>query len=332
MKYLIISASIGEGHVKAAEALTKRLKNKGNKTKHIDILNYINNSTGSFFSKTYFFLVTKTPFLWRILYKLTDNNFSKKLTAWLVRIFIKKDQIKSILGEYSPDKIICTHFLPSYITSSSVDITIPVTTLITDYGVHYLWLAEAKEYRVATQKLKEDLIKRGIEEKKIKIKKLPVDPTFDKKGKKKKLKEKLDLPNDPLVLLLSGGQGMLDTTEIISNLFKLQEQFTLVAIAGKNENLKNKLKQKQAPKNITYKVLGWVEQIDKFMKSAELVISKPGGMTVTECVKTNTPLLGINPIPGQEESNLNYILENESGYKAETLKDINKKTRELITD
>ncbi|MFB6181282.1 MAG: glycosyltransferase [Candidatus Magasanikbacteria bacterium] len=330
MKILIISASIGQGHVRAGEALKKKLKQEDIETEHIDLLNYLSNFWKRILSSSYKNITTKTPYLWGLLYNTSDNKCIRIFLNWFIENVISTEKLLDKVTTYNPDKIVCTHFLAPDLLSS-LNISIKITTLITDYGIHSMWLSDNTDlYRVSTDLMKKNLRKRGVKKEQIKVKTLPIDPDFESLDTRPKLKKKMGFQQQFTILVMSGGDGLIKLKEIIEKLFQIQESINIISVAGKNKKLKKQIKQLESPQNIYYKALGWTDEIEKYIQISNIVISKPGGMTTTECIQTNTTLIATNPIPGQEEGNAEYLIKNNYGHLAESTDEILQLTREEL--
>ena len=130
------------------------------------------------------------------------------------------------------------------------------------------------------------------------------------------------LPEKFTLLILYGGKGFIDISNMIKILFDYKKPLQIIAIAGKNKNLEEKLNHLSIPAHISLAVVGWTDKIDEYMRVADVIVSKPGGLTTTECLVLGKPLIAIFPIPGQEEYNARFILENNSGVVAQTTSDL----------
>lgn len=331
-KVLIISASAGSGHIRAGEALKNNLKKyRGDEfeVEHIDVIDHVSLPMKAAVLNTHTLLINKMPKLWGFIYE-TSNNPNVKEAYNTVTNKLKKINSAPLyehIKECGPDHIVCTHFLPPEIlanTPNKYKINVEISVLVTDYGIHELWLSEkVDKFFVGSRKMKWEMIKKGIKQNKIENIKIPVDPTFEeiKKEKKKNVKKELGLNSKkPTILILSGGQGQGEIKEAVRQVVQIERDLSLVAITGKNKKLKSKLEKISTNKD--YKVIGWTDEIEKYIKAADVVISKPGGMTTTECAYMNTPIITVNPIPGQEEANAQYILENNLGFIAKSENEI----------
>jgi len=330
-KILLVSLSTGSGHVRAAKALEQTAIthfSKNIQISHVDFKDFLSFPFNTALIESYDILVKQAPEAWGFIYEKTN---SPKVTKQLKKIptslrKINSSKFISYINTLKPDYILFTHFLPAniYTASQKINALPPFGILITDYDIHEFWLTEgASDYFVATQKMAFSLQNKGVLKKNIHVSGIPVDPVFYKSFIKKNVRAKLHIdPKITSILVLSGGSGLTDISTIVQSLCITKKPLHIVAIAGNNIKLKKKLELLTVPKNITLKILGWTNAIDLYIKSADIVIGKCGGMTTTECMIAKTPMLVINPIPGQEEKNAQFILEHNLGYIAQTKEDI----------
>lgn len=321
-RLLLISVTAGAGHKRAADALEKQvhIDYPDIVVEHIDFTDYISFPTKAAFFDSYELMVRNAPTIWGLLYKSTDNEYNRKLLDISTSIFHTFETKKFIqkIKDFKPDHIVSTHFTPSDTIDRCSDDEIkriPQSLVLTDYWPHELWVTgENHTYFVATKETKDKLHEKGIPKKNIHVSGIPIDPIFYEKKSKKQLLKKYNIPtNVPCILVLSGGGGSIAIDTIIHKIFTMQSPVAVIAIAGNNKRLKKRLEDTQTPKHVTYKSIGWTDRIDEYMRMADLVITKPGGITTSECVALGKPMLLISPIPGQEEANALYIEKNNYG-------------------
>ncbi len=332
-KILIVSLSAGSGHIQTAKALEKaaKLDFPDLQCRHIDIADYITPLLKKTTVEGYDFLVSHLPKVWSGLFRISDNKVFIK-TYHALTDYLKMLNSFEFLQEvetFAPDHIITTHFLPSEILAHAMkkrSKVVPITQIVTDYGIHPMIVIDGvTNYVVSTPEMREDLIHtHKILSSHIHEFGIPIDPAFYSSTPLEETRVKLKLPKDkPLVLLLSGGSGMIELTSSIEELFAhLELSATIVAVAGKNKKMFNRISNLTPPAHITYIPLGWTDDISSLMKLASVVVSKPGGLTTTECTVSQVPLIAIHPIPGQEEFNVEFLKKNNLGDHAPTTKDL----------
>ncbi len=332
-RLLIVSLSTGGGHIQAARALEKTVARDFPHTvcRHIDVADFITPLFKTTTINGYSFLISHLPRVWKSLFKLTDN--ARIMSAYrTLTNYLKKLNSFDFLHEvkaFRPDHIICTHFLPAEILAHAQkkqSNKIPLTEIITDYGVHPAWVIDGVDtYIVATPSMKQHLTDSfAIPSSAIQTFGIPIDPAFENSEDPAHLKSSYGVsPTNPLILVLAGGSGLIDIVAVLERLFShITFPATIIAVAGNNKNLYNHITKLTPPSSITYHAYGWTDRISEFMRMASVVVSKPGGLTTTECISLGVPLIAINPIPGQEEFNVEFLSEAGRGAYAPTLTDI----------
>ncbi len=338
-KVLLISFSTGAGHTQAARALEETIKQSYPQieARHIDLADFISTFFKTATVTSYEMITKNAPKIWKSLFTLTDN---KKIITRLKKLttLLKDDSFplyQEIL-DFAPDHIICTHFTPADLVTHNQHLKhIPLSVVVTDYGLHPIWLVEhVSHYFVATEAMKYEMMNdHHIPEQKITISGIPVHPAFFQKHNKQKTYKKYNLsPDAPLVLVMSGGEGLMRADKVVANIMSYTKSLNIIAIAGRNEILKKQLDDLKVPSHITLSTLGWTDDIPALMSAAEAVVSKPGGMTTSECLVSRTPLIAINPIPGQEEFNIKYLEQKKLGVQAKQGKDIVKHLQHILSE
>ncbi|OHB69733.1 MAG: hypothetical protein A2W23_02205 [Planctomycetes bacterium RBG_16_43_13] len=334
MKILILSVTAGAGHNRAAEAIKAEatLSFPHIKAEYYDALDFSSKLFKTLYSQSYVFMVNRTPSLWGLLYHEMEKGKERKKTDKIVNTYDKHAYPKLIklIKRIEPDFIICTHFLPVNVILAH-SINIPIGVVVTDYDVHKLWVnKDLSVYFVASDEVKWQLKKYGVRESNIVVTGIPIHPTFRRSKDRKELLAKFGLKDGvTTILLLSGGFGMEkveDAFEVIAN---AAQDCQILAIAGKNEKLKNKLSAiaKGYP---NCKVYGFVTNIDEFMQVSDIAITKAGGLTTSECLVKELPMIIVSPIPGQEERNCDFLLESGAAVKAKNIELLDYKLKSLL--
>lgn len=324
-RILIVSVSAGAGHVRAAEALKKTadLRFPDIEATHIDMMDYVSAPMRMAVTDSYDLIMKKAPELWQFLYDKTNTSKVSRTLSELTKFInqINAAKFYAYVAVHQPDAIICTNFLPASALMGApkkYNIHAPLSIVMTDYDKHALLLTPGlQHYFVSTEKMKWKMMQNGIEEKRIVVSGIPVDPIFYEKKSVEALKKKYTIPpHKKIILVLSGGQGMTESDKIVKELFDSTKNAVIIAIAGKNKKLEKALRKLTPPKEINLHIVGWTDAMDEYMRIADVIITKPGGMTTTECMALNKPIVAIEPIAGQEEANALYILENNLGRVA----------------
>lgn len=319
-KVLIPYASYGSGHKTTATSIAKYLEKKDYDVLCLDILKYINPIFEKITTKLFEKIAFNIPIIWGIIYQTTDFNsqtFFHKL--------YNNHRLQKIILDFAPDIVISTHFFPSriiadYITNNLIQTKL--VTIVTDYETHAQWLTNKRvedAIIVNTKYEKKSLEKKGIKSSKIKTFGIPISSQFyNFKLEPSKLRQKFHLKADiPVILFLAGGSsGNTASIKYLKKLLELQPNAYILFISGTNKKVFNLAKKYQTKyQNKNFKIYGFVNNMPEFLAVSDLVITKPGGATVTECLHMNKPMLLINYNAGQERANYKYIVRNNFGKK-----------------
>ncbi|MDS1029897.1 glycosyltransferase [Bacillota bacterium LX-D] len=308
---LILTASYGGGHMQAAKALSQALK-KLEPCLNIETLDYvrwINTRLDSFTKLAYVKVTSKAPSLWHLLYDITDRPFFAKhgLTRRL-----GYQRLYSYIMQIKPKIIVSTHFLTSAVVGELKKrklISTPLVTVITDNVLHAFWLNSFVDlYLVANENIKRDLIQYGVASEKVETTGIPIDLKFSVSYDKMVLRQQHHLiPRLPTILIMSGAYGIGDITGICHFLAHFEHKIQVIVIAGKDKRLKRKITNLTYNSKNNFHILGYVTNVFELMNTSDLLISKAGGLTTSEALASNLPMLIYKPIPGQEEGNATYL-------------------------
>ena len=341
-RVLLLSASAGAGHLRAAEALEKAFRATAGdiEVQHLDVLNYTNKLFRHLYSKAYIDLVNKMPEVPGWIYDRFDKPWKNErrrlaLDKLNTRPFVK------VLREYQPDMIVCTHFLPAEIVSwlkAKERIASRQAIVVTDFDVHAMWLCHHYEqYFVAIDEARVYLEVLGIPAGKITVSGIPIDPVFAERKDKHEMRRKHELAADRTTILLSaGGFGVGSIESLIAALLHLQTSSQIVAVCGRNLELKQKLTKLagrlSADARVIIKPFGYTREMDELMTASDLVLGKPGGLTTSEALAKGLVFVIVNPIPGQEERNSDHLLEAGAGIRCNNLPTLAYKLDRLLSD
>lgn len=341
-KVLLLSASAGAGHVRAAEAMEKALNEAGaaQEVRHVDTLEFTNKIFRHLYSKAYIELVNKMPEVPGYFYDKLDTPWKNErrrlaLDKLNTRPFVK------LLHEYQPDLIVCTHFLPAEIVSwlkAKERIASRQAIIVTDFDVHAMWLCHHYEqYFVAIDEARAYLEALGISKDKITVSGIPIDPVFALHKDKMEMRRKHGLDPDRTTILLSaGGAGVGSIDHLVTSLFPMKHPVQIVAICGRNADLKKRLTKlatsikPNAP--VKVKPVGYTQEMDELMTASDLVLGKPGGLTTSEALAKGLVFVIVNPIPGQEERNSDHLLEAAAAIRCNNLPTLAYKIDRLLAD
>ena len=222
-----------------------------------------------------------------------------------------------LIRDIQPDITICTHFLPAEIISHLItekEIETRLSIVVTDFDVHGMWLCKAfHHYFVALEESREHLKAMGLPEKRITVSGIPISPEFAVPQDRATLRAKYGLAMDRPVILLSAGALSVGPAEyIVRALTRMKTPAQVVVVCGKNDELKARVEEqvaKHTDSPVTYMILGYTTVMHEWMALADLYLGKPGGLTTSESLAENLPMLIFQPIPGQEERNADHLLE-----------------------
>jgi processive 1,2-diacylglycerol beta-glucosyltransferase len=334
-RILILSASVGNGHVTAAEALKKSFENEGvgNTIRYVDVLNFTNPLVRRLFGKAYIDLVNSMPEVLGWMYDQLDEPWKNEKR----RLFLDKlnaQPLIKMIRDFDPDWVVCTHFLPSEIISDlkgKGKLSCRQAIVVTDFDIHALWLCRNFErYFVAIDEGRFYLESLGFPAEKISVTGIPIDPKFSIDKPKHEMRAKFGLdPNTPTIILSLGGFGVGKMDDLIASLRSIKTLVQILAMCGKNEELKKKLESEDTSKIIP---VGYTKEMDEYMSASDLIVGKPGGLTTCEALAKGLGFVIVNPIPGQEERNSDHLLENGCAIRSNNPATLGYKIEKLLKD
>ena len=325
MKVLVFYASYGGGHLNAAKSINEYISEnfKSIDIEMIDCMKYINKTIEKVTTAAYREAAKKAPWVWGKIYSDSQKGALAHLSSRSNKILAIK--LLKLLREKQPDLIISTHPFGSQMCSylkRKDKINAKIATIMTDFAPHDQWLVGSDYtdyYFVAHNKMKDYLINKNIDENKIFATGIPLSNRFLKSYNKKEILKNFNLEeNKKTILFFGGGEFGLGKTRTV-DIFKAFVQLAsntpiqIIGIAGKNEKMKSAflsvVEEFNSQKNV--KILEFTNQVPELMSISDLVVTKPGGMTTTESLASHLPMIIINPIPGQEEENAEFLESNQ---------------------
>ena len=326
-KILITYASYGSGHKTVANYIYEYFKEHGDyDLKIVDVMDYA--SLIGKINLKLFNMIFKFQFSLpaTIGYELSDNKIVTAPYKIYTKACLNKKLQKDFL-EYNPDLLIATHFFGGIMMGSinkKYHTKTKIITIITDYCSNCMWIQNHKyeDYIVVSNEIvKQEVLKFGVDEKKICPFGIPLSSKFKVTDDKEKIKLKYNIKNNkPIILFFGGGSmGSSFTYNYLKAILKLKLDINIIFVAGKNVELQNKVNElvmKENTPNIT--VLGFTNDVSNLLNIATLVITKPGGLSVTEALEMKTPMILIPGNGGQENYNANYVTKNKFGLRVRT--------------
>lgn len=315
MKALIFSVSAGGGHKRAAEAVKSYIDiyDNNSEVKIIDTLKYINPLIDKVVIGGYLKTIKISPNLFGKLYNYSETDYGiANLSAKINEMLTYK--LIPLIDEFKPDILISTHAF----TTEMISIikmkhkkNLPTVSIITDYASHSFWLHPYIDaYIVSNSDMVEEMVSKGIDRNTIYNIGIPINPEFFKKYNSQKTLEDIGLSSNKKTILIMGGSlGIGKIEHIYKQLLFLDKDIQIIIVAGRNKKLYDELiKIRDTFQTKPTYIIGFTDNVNKYMQACDLLISKPGGLTVTEALICGVPLAIFSPIPGQEEKNAQFLL------------------------
>lgn len=349
-KVLILYGAYGGGHLSAAKTICNEIEKNYNEEVDVvmvDCIEYINKYVNKVSTEAYKELAKKAPWMWKHVYKSARNGPISHISTTTNRLMSYK--LNLLIKEEEPDLIISTHPFATQMCAMLKEkekIDCKLATVLTDYHIHDQWLVLYRYtdyFFVANQQMKRDMIAEGIHDQKIFVTGIPVSERFLGSFNDSEIYNEFNLsPEKETILFFAGGEfglGRNTTIMVLKVLIRLFKDLQVVAISGKNKKMNKKFKELIEITNSEnrVKLLEYTNKVPELMHISTAVITKAGGLTITECLVSHLPIIIINPIPGQEEENAEFLEKNGAAIWlkkgdsiARTLKGLSKNKEKLI--
>lgn len=341
-RVLLLSASSGAGHMRAAQAIERAALELGaaREVRHVDTLEYTTKIFRNLYSRAYIDMVNKAPDVLGWLYDQMDKPWKNERRRLAFDKLNTRPFVR-FLKDYQPDITICTHFLPAEIISwlkAKRKLDTRQAIVVTDFDVHAMWLVHHFErYFVALDETRAHLEKLGIPSGRVITSGIPIDPIFARPKGKIEMRQKYGLrPDVPAILISAGGFGVGRVAQIVESLLDLRHPAQVLAICGRNEDLQRNI-EKQATRipaesGVSIKAIGFTTDIDEYMAASDILLGKAGGLTSSEALARGLAFVIVNPIPGQEERNSDHLLEQGAAIRCNNLPVLAYKIDRLLDD
>ncbi len=324
-KILVLSVSAGAGHIRAADALVSHaaIVCPDVEILHLDVMDYVPAPFRKIYVDFYIALVSRHPALWGHVYQMSNSAMPTD-TLERIRRVVERLNTRALyrkIVSFEPDAIICTHFLPAEILDNLIrrnEIAIPVWVQVTDFDLHRLWVhPHMTGYFAASGEVAYCMKEKGISREAIHVTGIPVMPAFGAMMDRAECARMIGIDADrTTIMMMNGGAGVGDLPKAAASLLALDAAFQLIVLAGKNQLSILALQRLALLYPGRLLVQGYTNRIELFMACADVVITKAGGLTVSECLAFGLPMIVNNPIPGQEERNADFLLEQGAALKA----------------
>ncbi|MBI1953152.1 MAG: glycosyltransferase [Candidatus Omnitrophica bacterium] len=312
-RILVMYITGRSGHFQAARAVSEGIRRLHPRCEvlSIDAFQYLNPILARMVDRMYLSVIQKLPELWDYLY---DNPVIVKRSERIRKLLHRYDspRLISLLTEFQPQAIACTQAFPCGLAAHvkrEDGLTTPLYGILTDFSPHAFWVhAEVDGYVVGAPQTRQWLIERRIGAERIHTLGIPIDPAFAQKPNAEGVRRRLQLASDdPILLLMGGGQGLGPIVEAVKALDRIRRPVQLLVVAGTNESLYHRLITLAPRLKHPIRVFGHVEFISDLMSVAQLIVTKPGGLTTSEALAKGLPMVILDPIPGQEVKNARFL-------------------------
>lgn len=337
----MLSVSAGHGHVIASQAIVAAAQQSFAhiEIQHWDILDMMPFYTKFAYRAGYNFVVKNIPAIWQFSYKYTDHNKDDNLVTKLRKKLEMRGAHKlfEAIRQFNPDEIICTHFLPAQIVQRWRDkglLNARLWVVITDYISHRFWHIKGVDgYFVATPETETHLRKRGIKDEAVYVTGIPILPKYSNIPDRAVCAKQYGINPEKLTLLMVGGAaGVGGLLKAAGSIMKLPGDFQLIVLSGTNKRLYKRLSILAAKYMGRLLPIPFTKDFERLLAVADLVMTKPGGLTISECMAAGKAMIVFAPIPGQEECNAKFLVEHNAAVRAYSIKGLIESVGNMIND
>ena len=322
-RVLVLSVSAGAGHGRAAEALRSQTGVRDAAVLHLDVMDYVPAFFRRVYTQWYLQLVRHYPFAWAWIYQRTHvaspASHMEVARSWIERFCASK--LLREVARLAPDAIICTHFLPAEVLSRAIvaaRLHVPVWVQVTDFDLHRMWVQPGMAgFFVGNEEIAFRLRARGIAADAIHVTGIPIMPAFSQLPDRAVCAAGFGLdPQRATLILMGGGAGMGSLDVIAARVLAMPQDFQLIVMAGRNVTALRALEQLVGQHPGRLAPLGYTMEVERAMVCADIAITKSGGLSISECLAMSLPMIINDAIPGQEERNADFLLEQGAAVKA----------------
>jgi processive 1,2-diacylglycerol beta-glucosyltransferase len=303
------------GHYAAAVAIEEALRrlDPGVETMLLDSFSHANPILSKVTLKAYLAILRTAPELWEYMYDNPEfKERTKKIHELLNRGNSKK--LQRVLDTFQPDAVVCTQAFSCGVMATWKRNTgnqrVKLVGVLTDFVAHRYWGApEVDLYIAPNDATRQTLLAQGVSAERVRVYGIPISSVFRQPVDPDAVICGLGLrPGLPKILVMGGSLGLGPVKSVIRKLDKLPQPFDIIAIAGKNTDLRERLERQGHKLRHPTKIIGFADNIHELMSIAEVLVTKPGGITTAEALTKAVPMIIINPIPGQEQKNTDVLL------------------------
>ncbi|MFC2767610.1 MAG: glycosyltransferase [Mitsuokella sp.] len=310
-RILILTASIGSGHTKAAEAIATELRRAlpGAEITTVDFMARRISFLHALMKKAYLVMLDFVPNLYDVFYKLSGGKAGGKATQGAFAR-VMAPAMRRLMRRYAPNLVLCTHPFPEGAAAlvKREDPSFTLATVMTDYSLHSIWLCpHVDHYFMATEAMREEMRARGFAEASLHVTGIPVAQALAVVPDYASVRHAMAIEQGQrAILLMGGGLGLGGIEETVEALESIPERLALLVVAGRNEALKERVQDFADRSHHQVFVWGYTDRVPVLMRAADLLITKPGALTMSEAFVLGLPMLLHDPIPGPETENAVY--------------------------
>ncbi|HVJ50310.1 MGDG synthase family glycosyltransferase [Desulfitobacterium sp.] len=337
LRIIVFSATYGAGHVRAAEALIEAIRTKTPSAEitHVDSMAFLSKTLNKVIKNTYIEVIKHSPRLWGKFYYRTAKIPPDSVLQKFLNV-IGRSEFLNYIEELRPDVIICTYPVIAGVLAQlrlRGVLHVPVVAVVTDYAVHNQWIHPGVDlYFVGNKDVSEGLVTRGIEPQRIHITGIPVSPRFEQPLDRPEICERLHLDSDhPVFLIMGGAYGVLGGAKKVCRILAESEMpVQSLVVCGRDEKLYKSLDGIVAEAKNPMHRFGFVHNVEDLMAVSDMIITKAGGLTVSEALTRHLPMLIYKPIPGQEEENAHFVQRVGAGIAVANEEELEKTVHRLL--
>lgn len=335
---LFLSASVGEGHTAAACAVRTAVVDRmpGTRCEVVDSYRYASQVFHRVASNGYIGMVKMLPQLYKYIYDQAERATKvSSFKSWLHHYTALN--LRQHLVDLKPDVVVCTHAFPCGVMSEykrEFPDAPPVVGIVTDFVVHPFWIHRNIDgYAVATSAMRQTLVMRGVPADRIRVTGIPVDERFGRRQSREAARRAIGVePQKTTILLMGGGLGIGPLEKALARIDALEHDVQIVVVVGKNERLEQRLSDAGKRMRTPVTVAGFVPNVYEYMRAADILVSKPGGLTSSEALAAELPIVMLRPLPGQEERNARYLQDMGVGVRVQTSRELTEMLARLLDD
>lgn len=337
-KILLMYITDVSGHRSAAMALENALHRvrPDAEVTCINAFKYTNPFSEKIVNRIYSTVIKNTPRVWDYVY---DNPKVKKRIEKLKTLLHRNNlpKLQTLFDSVKPDVVVCTQAFPCGMVADYKKwkgSRLPLVGVLTDFVPHSYWIYDAvDQYVTPAEEVSERLMKKGVPREKIKTLGIPFNPDFNQPVDTAEVRRRLGLsPDLKSILIMGGGQGLGPIKTICRSLEKVKQPLQEIIVCGTNRKLYHQLKRKAGRSRHRVSLWGYVNNVNELMAVADLIVTKPGGITTAEALSKGLPMIIIKPLPGQEMNNTHFLVKRQAAVKLERASQMHKAIESLLKD